>query len=267
MPAAQGTYWIGTLPEDAYVPSAPLPIDCSYLRGQLEEGHGTAYRHWQVFLVLSTKKTLGWVLKSFPGGHWELTRSKAADAYVWKEDTRVEGSQFELGSRPLRRNCQTDWDMVRLSAQQGNLVAIPADIYVRCYNQLSRIAMDHFAPVRVERTCHVFWGPTATGKSRRAWAEAGDLAYSKDPCTKWWCGYQNQQSVIIDEFRGLIGISHMLRWLDRYPVSVETKGSARPLLASTIWITSNVSPEEWYPDLDEATRMALLRRLLVEEFK
>ena len=79
-----------------------------------------------------------------------------------------------------------------------------------------------------------------TGKSRRAWSEATLSAYCKDPRTKFWCGYTTQSNVVLDEFRGGIDISHVLRWLDRYPVRVEIKGSSRPLLATTFWITSNL---------------------------
>lgn len=98
-------------------------------------------------------------------------------------------------------------------------------------------------------------------------------AYSKDPRTKWylicnlrWCGYKGQGNVVIDEFRGVIDISHILRWLDRYPVCVEVKGGSRPLRASQIWITSNLDPRLWYPDLDAETLSALLRRLNITHF-
>jgi len=112
----------------------------------------------------------------------------------------------------------------------------------------------------------VFWGPTGTGKSRRAWVEAGMDAYSKDPRSKFWCGYIGQRNIVIDEFRGGIDLSHMLRWLDRYPVRVEIKGSSRPLLAEKIWITSNLSPDEWYPESDSESVRALRRRLTVIHF-
>jgi len=72
--------------------------------------------------------------------------------------------------------------------------------------------------------------------------------------------------VVMDEFRGAIDISHLLRWLDRYPVSVETKGGSKPLACTTMWITSNISPREWYPTLDQETVLALLRRLKVTHF-
>jgi len=35
------------------------------------------------------------------------------------------------------------------------------------------------------------------------------------------------------------------------------------LQAKRIWITSNISPDEWYPELDEETRLALRRRFKV----
>ena len=90
--------------------------------------------------------------------------------------------------------------------------------------------------------------------------EATFDAFPKDPCTKFWDGYVGQANVVIDEFRGSVGISHLLRWLDRYPTIVEAKGSSVCFQATTIWITSNLSPDDWYPDLDSDTKAALRRR-------
>lgn len=119
----------------------------------------------------------------------------------------------------------------------------------------------------MERTCFVFWGDTGTGKSRTAWERAGMDAYPKDPRTKYWCGYFGQENVVIDEFRGGIDIAHLLRWVDRYPVIVEVKGSSAVLRAKTIYITSNLDPRSWFPELDEKTMNALLRRLTITHFQ
>ena len=254
----QGVYWIGTIPRDDWEPS--LPEGICYIRGQPELGE-SGYRHWQVLVACERKQSLRSLKRIFDGvGHWELSRSSAADAYVWKEDTR-DGEPFELGERPLRRNSSTDWDKVRINACQGTFDDIPADIYVRHYSSLCRIRSDNLQPVATIRTCKVLWGPTGTGKSRTAWLEGGIEAYSKDPRTKFWCGYQGQSNVILDEFRGSIDISHLLRWLDRYPCRVELKGSSHPLMATNYWITSNLPPNMWYPELDLATYEALERRL------
>lgn len=134
------------------------------------------------------------------------------------------------------------------------------------YNAIKRIRQDFLQPVAIERTINVFWGRSNSGKSQRAWGESGLDAYPKDPRTKFWDGYQGQKHVVIDEFRGSIDISHMLRWLDRYPVIVEIKGSSTCLVATHIWITSNLDPRLWYPELDSETLNALLRRIKITHF-
>ena len=193
--------------------------------------------------------------------HAEPSRSEAAETYVFKENTAVPNTRFELGSKPFKRNSSTDWVDVLQRAKSSQFDDIPADVLVRCYSNLRRISADFATPMAIERTVHVFWGPTGTGKSRRAWSEAGLDAYPKCPNTKFWCGYNGHTNVVIDEYRGSISISNILRWFDRYPVLVEIKGSAVVLKATTIWITSNLHPREWYPDLDQLTQEALLRRL------
>lgn len=172
------------------------------------------------------------------------------------------GERFEYGKKALRRNSRTDWDEVKRAAIAGDILSVPSDIFVRYYHSLKRIGADYLRPVGIEKVVYVLWGTTGTGKSYRAW-ESFPGAYSKDPRTKWWTGYRSEDAVIIDEFRGGIDISHILRWTDRYPVQVETKGGAAPLQARTMVFTSNLTPESWYPDLDGETLCALMRRLTV----
>lgn len=143
---------------------------------------------------------------------------------------------------------------------------IPADVQVRCYHSLRSITRDHLVPAALEKKVKVFWGVTGSGKSRLAWQEAGLTAYPKGATSKFWDGYRSHAHVVIDEFRGQIGISHMLTWLDRYPCIVEIKGSSVCLCATHIWICSNLHPKDWYPDIDQMTLDALLRRLEITEF-
>lgn len=264
MPAPQAIYWLCTIPHYAFTPYLPPGVE--YIKGQLERGAETGYLHWQLLVVLSKRGTLRTMRQLFGDFNHEQSRSVAADAYVWKEETRVEGTQFELGAKPVRRNKKCDWERVWLLAKSGEFEAIPENVRVQHYRTLRAIRSDYAKSVGMERTCFVFWGATGLGKSLRAWDEAGVDAYPKDPRTKWWDGYNGQPNVVIDEFRGAIDVSHMLRWLDRYPVLVEVKGSSVPLVAKKIWITSNLDPRLWYPDLDEDTKNALLRRLNITHF-
>lgn len=260
----QGVWWMATIPHHSFTPY--LPPGIRFIRGQLEEGGVTGYLHWQICLCLFRKGSARLLQELLGPCHVELTRSKASLNYVWKKDTAIDGTQFQLGELPVNRSYSNDWDAIWLAATRGDIMGIPADIRIRCYSTLRRIGEDYMEPIGIVRTCFVFWGVSDAGKSRRAWEEAGSNAYPKDPRTKFWCGYRNQENVVIDEFRGGIDVSHLLRWLDRYPCCIEIKGGAKPLLARRFWITSNLPPEQWYPDLDITTRDALLRRMVVTQF-
>lgn len=100
--------------------------------------------------------------------------------------------QFSNIVAPFRRQSHTDWERIRSQAIAGNIADCPPDVYIRCYNQLKRIVQDHQQPIACIRRVKVFWGITGSGKSHRAWGEAGLHAYGKDPRTKWWCGYRGK---------------------------------------------------------------------------
>jgi len=90
----QGKYWILTMPQHTYVPHPHSAIE--YSKGQLEQGEG-GYLHWQVIVGFKKKTRLLGVKKIFGQEcHAELTRSDAADDYVMKEETRIEGTRFQL---------------------------------------------------------------------------------------------------------------------------------------------------------------------------
>jgi len=174
---SQGVYWILTIPHADFLPF--LPHACQYIRGQLERGAG-GYLHWQILVSFQRKCRLGVVKQCFGDtAHAELSRSSAANDYVWKDDTRVDGTQFELGQLAFKRNSQADWDAVVNNAKRGRLELIPSDILVRHYSNLRKIHSDYQEPVGVQREVVVYWGATGAGKSRRAWDEASTSAYPK----------------------------------------------------------------------------------------
>jgi len=261
---SQGIFWLLTIKFCEFTPY--LPPGCVWIRGQLELGEG-GFLHWQVIVAMSKRCRRRTIKELFGNSvHAELSNSPKASEYVWKETTRVAGTQFELGVKPFQRNSKTDWEQVWTAAKSRNFEAIPAHTRLLCFRSILSVAAYYDQPNPIERDVYVFWGATGTGKSRRAWDEASMEAYPKDPNTKFWNGYRHQQHVVIDEFRGAIGISHLLRWFDRYPVCVELKGSSIPLVATKIWITSNISPNDWYPDVDAETLAALRRRLNITHF-
>lgn len=261
----QGVYWLLTIPYHCFTPY--LPPACKYITGQLETGDTTGYLHWQILCQLRTKMSIRGLQEMFGMEmHAELSRSSAADDYVHKEETAVPGTRFTLGEKGSVRKAKRDWSLARTHAIAGTLDEIEADIYIRYYQSLRSIATDHIRNAFTERRARVFWGPTSTGKSTTAWLQAGESAYPKNPGTKWWDAYVDQENVVIDEFRGGVPIGDLLRWLVGFPVLVEVKGGHRMLRCRRIWITSNLSPEAWYPCCDPDTLAALMRRLEVYHF-
>ncbi len=259
----QARYWMLTIPHQDFVPY--LPPQCALIRGQLESGE-SGYLHWQILVVFKTKQSLLAVRRIFGSVHAEPTRSDAAADYVWKDATSIPTTRFELGKPPFQRNNPDHWETIWKLAKEGSIERIDPQVRICHYRTLRAICSDYARPVGMVRACFIFWGATGTGKSREAWRLAGSEAYCKDPMSKFWCGYSNQETVVCDEFRGSISISHILRWTDRYPVNVEIKGSSVPLSASRMFFTSNLDPRQWYPELDQATLEALLRRFTIRHF-
>jgi len=261
----QGRYWLLTIPQPHFTPFQPR--DICWIKGQLEVGAG-GFTHWQIICCYKTKVRLSKVKETFGAQtHAELSRSEAANDYVHKDETSVVGTRFELGDRPIKRNDATDWERVHKLAREGKISEIDPQIQIQHYRNLQQIRLDNTKALPGQRETVVYWGPTGTGKSHRAWSEASFDAYPKQPTTKWWDGYQPDfhKNVVIDEFDGQVGITHLLRWCDKYPCLVETKGSGQPLAYKKLWITSNIHPLHWYPDGKKSQIDALMRRIVVVE--
>jgi len=263
MPAIKARYWMLTVPKSDWTPPTTINAPFVYWIGQQEIGSNTGYEHWQCVFVLDKQYTFNQAKAHFPNSaHIEPTISAAANDYCSKSTTAVANTQFELGKLPVNRGKRTDWDRVYQDATTGNFDEIPKDIVIRHYSSLKRIRVDNSTPpTRPEINVTVYWGASGTGKTRRAWFEAGDNVYIKNPNTKWWDGYKGQSTVIIDEFTGRIDLSYLLTWFDRYPCNVEVKGYSTPLLAINFFVTSNIDPNDWYTDVNEEQRRGLLRRL------
>lgn len=260
-----------------------------YIKGQQEIGkNGTernpdGYHHWQLVVCLSSKQRLTGIKKLFPKEfHLEPTRSAAALDYVFKEDTRVEGTQIELGTPPFKRNSRVDWAQQKQLAIEGKLDEIEPQIFINNYRTLKQIRGDYATlQPRGEVKTMVFWGVSDSGKSRRAKIESGyqdadgNLLYEnhrdiyvKTSSHKWWDGYNGQKKVIMDEFDGSIGINYLKVWTDPTgpPCSVETKGGVVPLLANQFWIISNKDWRDWYPDASKVDKQACRRRWRIHQF-
>lgn len=146
---SQVRYWSITIPHEHFTPFLPLSV--AYIKGQLERA-ASGYLHWQVMCILKRSERRNVLSRIFgEKAHLEPSRSDALSDYVWKEDTRIDGTQFELGKRPVNRSDPRDWDAILSSAKAGEFDKIPADIQVRCYSNLQKIAASNMSPIALEK--------------------------------------------------------------------------------------------------------------------
>lgn len=117
--APQARYWLLTIsceendlnPErlrfDPSSYESKLPESIQWVRGQREIGTN-GYEHWQIYVSFKRKIRRGSVLAFFGGNacHAEPTIGTKAIEYVWKEATRVDGSQFEYGTPAINRGSE-----------------------------------------------------------------------------------------------------------------------------------------------------------------
>lgn len=107
----------------------------------------------------------------------------------------------------------------------------------------------------------VLWGKTGTGKTRFARNQVGDDQRVWSPGDyKWFDGYEGQEIVIIDDYRGEYELPMFLNLFDRYPMQVPVKGGFTNWCPKKVYITSNVDPNHWYTS-DGLSLGAFQRRL------
>lgn len=200
-----------------------------YLVYQLEKGaEGTP--HLQGYVYFPNPLRLTSLKKLDARAHWLPAKGSALQnkAYCTKEDTRIEGP-FEFGSLP-QQGKRNDLEHLKTCLDQGMPLK---EISEKCFSQYLRFSrgiekyqLMHTPPRSWETDVKVVVGPTGVGKTRYCYAKYPDAFWKtkSNGNNNWWDGYVNQTVVIIDEYYGWFSWDFILRLLDRYPMSVETKG-------------------------------------------
>lgn len=93
-----------------------------------------------------------------------------------------------------------------------------------------------------------YYGKTGVGKSKKAFKDYNpETHYQKNLTHDFWDGYDGQETVILNEFRGQIKFDELLDLTDMHVKGVKIKGKADvPFLAKTIIVTSSLHPDEIY---------------------
>lgn len=221
-------------------------------------------KHLQGYIAFKKRKTLGAVKEFIGEAHLESAKGNPhqASAYCKKD-----GDYFEFGQCPGGRGSRSDLQEVAKKIQEGSTIRAIAEEYpsaiLRYGSGVLRLKQ-HYRPKKQREApeIHVFWGPTGSGKTRRVWEFVKSEELWVHPGDKWFDGYDGQLAVLFDDFDGgWFKLSYLLKLLDRYCFQVPVKGGYVWWCPKQIYITSNLSPKDWYPQAHEEHRSALLRRL------
>lgn len=243
-------------------------MDCKYIIYGHEVGEsGTP--HLQGTIVFANAKTLSAAIKCMPKAcHVEICKDLFASIKYCEKDGKI----TERGQRPLNPKEKGEkekdrWEQIITAAEEGNVEEIPAEIRFKHWKAVQHFQCEGKKKRKFEDTedqMEWYYGPSGTGKSRKARTEHPD-AYLK-MCNKWWDGYNDEEVVIIEDIdkKHDVLCHHLKIWADRYPFLAEVKGGALKIRPKKIIVTSNWSPEEIWTDAQDLE--PILRRFKLTHF-
>lgn len=242
----------------------------AYMVYQPEVAPTTGQNHLQGYISFHKCIRLSGLKKLNATAHWEVARGTphANKVYCTKEESRLPGStpiehgempmsQAEAGGLAMKRKYE---DAVA-AAVLGNFEAIPAPMLVRHYNTWKQIRTD-FAPKpsNLDTEDVGVWLYGAPGCGKTLFCQQFD-PYMKNQ-NKWWCGYQKQEAVLVDDVEPEAAKSltlYLKLWAQQYPIQAEMKGSSALIRPRVIIVTSNYTAADIWKE-DGAKLAAIQRR-------
>lgn len=143
------------------------------------------------------------------------------------------------------------------------LVTEDPDLFVRYANgwrTIYNVVRDP-GPIRPKPVVYWLWGDTGVGKSRAvALRWPGDQCYWKACDNKWWDGYEWNEAVCLDDFRGhCFRFEWLLALFEQNPLRIEKKGDSVNFNSKIIIVTTPTPPEGSFAHDENMAQ--LMRRL------
>lgn len=244
-------------------------IPCVYkLLGKEVGKNGTP--HIQGYLHFKNERSFNATRKLMKRWHLDGCRGN-----IWEniDYCSKEGKYEEIGVRP-KQGKRTDLDAIKDDIMRGKKVD---DIvleqpmiyhqYGRTLNKIEDLTMRK--NYRKEMTKGIwYYGPTGVGKSHIAFEGfTPETHYVLPNDNGWWDAYTQQDTVIINDFRGEIRYNELLNLVDKWPFTVKRRNrEPMPFTSKLVIITSSLKPEDVYHNRNDEDKIEqLLRRFDVIE--
>ena len=237
-------------------------------------------RHLQGYVEMRNPRSLNTIRRMYtptadandlPRLHIERRRGTQAQAiaYCKKSDTRIRDNQSVEGENGTAKKLGADTIAVVAAAiKQGEELQTLAEDYPTSFIKNGAGIRSWTLNRKGRRTqppeIIIYYGPTGTGKTSLAY-ENWPGAYAVPLPEKggwWWHMYMGEDTVILDDFNGAhCKYSTLLSLLDRFPFTIQEKGSNSNFISHRIVFTTNHHPTEWYTNIPYADKAPLRRRL------
>lgn len=243
-------------------------VKCKYQIIGKEVGE-SGTNHLQGYLSFDNPRSFNAIRKICPRWHLEIARGSPQDNY---EYCTKEGNYEEFGERP-EQGKRTDLNEIKNEIINGkkidDIVMEQPMIYHQYGRTLHKIEdLVMRKKYRTEMTQGIwYWGETGTGKSHKAFEGfTPETHYVWTNDKGWWDGYTQQDTVILNDFRGELRYNELLNLVDKFPHSVSRRNRETiPFTSKTVIITSSLPPEKIYKHRDEEDKIEqLLRRFKIE---
>jgi len=249
-------------------------IDCKYIICGAEICPTTGTPHIQGYVNFPTDKSMKQLSKMIPRGRLEKCIGNAQHniTYCSKENNIL----YTKGKAPAQGK-RKDLEEVKDDIMEGRVrsddIAINQPMvyhqYGRTILKIEDIAMRR--KFRTEMTEGIWiYGPKGVGKSHEAFKDFNPATHYLWNYDKGWQdGYCQQDTVIINEFRGQIPYSELLELIDKWPKTVSRRNrEPMPFTSKKVIITSALPPCEVYHNLNEKDSLEqLYDRIQVIELK
>lgn len=220
----------------------------------------TGRPHLQGYFYWKGKKKGLALIKAFPGTQFRVAYGDSSQNFVYCTKS---SDIFESGKKPMdqaqKGKASKDmWSDIIKYAKAGNIDAIEEEypsVFFNKQREITQVYHNHMAktvPETRDGEMSGVWivGPPGCGKSSSAREMCPNGYYSKSGNDKWWCGYEYQDDVIIDDFDPTVNDMsyHMKLWTDRYKVKVEPKNGFAFINPKRFIVTSNYTMEQCFKD-------------------
>lgn len=276
--------WVGTwnnpsMEEEEFEAHLQGLFDQDFLKYacfQKEKGEKTGTLHFQFFVDFKNARTFKWVKENLPYGcHFKPMRSTKTHCrdYCTKQDTRVSEKYYEIGEFIEERQ-RTDLSKILELMKLGLSFSQVQSVYPTQCIMYKRQLMDYLQSLhndtnktkfRDVKVCYIYGAP-GVGKTKYVYDKVGaENLFTVDMYdNSMFTHYDNENTLLLDEFTGKIDITYLNKLLDRYPVQLRGLNTVKYAGYENVYIVSNLSLKSLYKNEQSEQPTiynALLRRI------